>query len=81
MTTSSGQPIPPVFVPAAADALGGGTGGTDSADDSDRELVGESDAEADAGIQPANAERDSDGVPVGRADLEADKARSAEDRG
>jgi hypothetical protein len=52
----------------------------DDATDSDRELVGASDAEADAGrfggdADLSNAQRDSDGVPVGRADLEADKER------
>ena len=78
MTTPSQQPAPP-FVPAAV-----GSDRTDDTDASDRELVGESDAAADAAragadIDLERAERDSDGVPVGRDDLRADIERSGGD--
>jgi hypothetical protein len=72
MTSSSQQPIiPPAMVPGLIND-------GDDATESDRELVGASDADADAARSGADvdlegAERDSDGVPVGRADLEADK--------
>jgi hypothetical protein len=46
-------------------------------------IVGASDADVDAArsgadvdVDPTSAERDSDGVPVGEADLEEDKRRS-----
>lgn len=78
MTTPSQQPIPPL----AGTVLGAGR--ADDANESDRELVGESDADADAARAGADvdfdrAERDSDGTPVGRADLRADVERSGGD--
>jgi hypothetical protein len=54
-------------------------------DDSDRETVGASDAEADAvraGLpdrELTHPQRDSDGVPVGAADAEADRERAGGD--
>jgi hypothetical protein len=81
MTTPQGQPTP-----FAAGALLGARYG-DRADDtntSDQEIVGASDAEADAaraGAEDADldhAQRDSDGVPVGRADRDEDIRRSRE---
>jgi hypothetical protein len=53
----------------------------DKAENETGPTVGESDAEADAARSGADADltgadRDSDGVPVGDADLEEDKRRS-----
>jgi hypothetical protein len=78
--TSSQQPA--AFIPAVAATVASGR--SDDPDTSDRELVGESDAAADAAGSGADvdldrAERDSDGVPVGRDDLRADVERSGGD--
>ena len=71
------QPIPP----AAAAGVAGNTPDNDE-NDSDRELVGTSDAAADAArsgadVDLSDAERESDGVPVGEDDLQADSDRSS----
>jgi hypothetical protein len=79
MTYPSMQPIPP----AAADHLAGRD--ADQEDESNRELVGASDAAADAARSGSNnvdltgADRDSDGVPVGEDDLQADIDRSTKE--
>ena len=80
MTTPSQQPVP--LTPAVAGSIAGRD--HDDSTASDRELVGESDADADAARAGADvdldrAQRDSDGVPVGRDDLRADVERSGGD--
>jgi hypothetical protein len=77
MTTPSQQPIPPNAADPAMNRV-------DDADTSDRETVGQSDADADAAraggdVDLDRATRDSDGVPVGRDDLRADVERSGGD--
>jgi hypothetical protein len=75
MTSSSQQPIPPAaLVNVAAE-------GTED-DNNERELVGTADAEADAArsgadVDLTDAQRDSDGVPVGQADVQADIDRAS----
>jgi hypothetical protein len=74
-TTPSQYPIPPI-TPVVTDAER-----AEARDSSDRELVGESDAAADAVRAGADVDldrvtRDSDGTPVGRHDLRADIERS-----
>ena len=75
MTYPSMQPIPPVVPENLADQ-------EVDENDSDRELVGASDADADAArsgsdVDLTGAERDSDGVPVGEDDVQADIDRSS----
>jgi len=75
MTYPSMQPIPPVAAETLAEH------GVDEKD-SEREVVGASDADADAArsgrdVDFTGAERDSDGVPVGEDDVEADVERSS----
>lgn len=75
MTYPSMQPVPPNAAETLAEH------GVDE-NDSGRELVGASDAEADAArsggdVELTDAERDSDGVPVGEDDVEADIERSS----
>ena len=83
MSIPSQQPAP--FVPGIVDAtVGNEHDRSDESENSERELVGEADAEADAArsgadVDIARAEPDSDGVPVGRDDLRADVERSGGD--
>jgi hypothetical protein len=77
MTSSSQQPIPPA---ALANVAAEGT----EDDNNERELVGTADAEADAARSGADVDvddtqRDSDGVPVGQADVQADIDRASEE--
>jgi hypothetical protein len=83
MSIPSQQPAP--FVPGIVDAtVGNEHDRSDESENSERELVGEADAQPDAALTGADvdvdrAEHDSDGVPVGRDDLRADVERSGGD--
>jgi hypothetical protein len=73
MSYPSMQPIP---IPPVGPGENGDEG------ENDRELVGDSDAEADAArsgsdVDLTGAQRDSDGVPVGDDDVQADIDRSS----
>jgi hypothetical protein len=77
MAVPSQGPVPPI-IPVVDIDDGQGTDG------SDRETVGASDAAADAARAGADvnldrADRESDGVPVGRDDLRSDIERSGGD--
>jgi hypothetical protein len=66
-------PVPPLIVPVE-----------DPATESARETVGADDAKADAAragadVDLTDANRDSDGVPVGEADAAADRERAESD--
>ena len=79
MTYPSMQPMPPVAAETVADAAV-----DENENANDRELVGTSDADADAArsgsdVDLTGAERDSDGVPVGQADVQADIDRASEE--
>jgi hypothetical protein len=78
MSNPAMQPIPPA---AAAGIVGQSP---DNEDENDRAVVGGSDAAADAArsgadVDLSDADRDSDGVPVGEDDLQADIDRSSHD--
>lgn len=80
MTAPQGQPIPLV----AGALFAGDSDLADEANTDDREIIGASDADADAvragaqDVDLSDARRDSDGVPVGRDDQAEDVARAGD---
>jgi hypothetical protein len=80
MTNAQSPQALPIAVPLAAELTEEETKGSGPVENGP--TVGASDAEADAARSGGDADladptRDSDGTPVGEADLEADRRRSA----